>query len=119
MNTEIPSNTFHAMLQHQRKGKLLAELSAKLQEVTLAAREHGEPASLVLTIRAAPANGDAAVGRVVKMFGEVLQGQHLIPYDIAAAASVARSLTRSCLKKTRIEPQMNADEHRSIKPRAL
>lgn len=60
MNTETPSNTFHAMLQHQRKGKLLAELSEQLQQVTLAAREFGEPATLTLTIRVSPANGDAS-----------------------------------------------------------
>lgn len=42
----------------------------------------------VIEIVRAPRNGEAAVGRVVKMFGEVLQNQRLIPYDVAAAVAV-------------------------------
>ena len=34
--------------------------------------------------------GEAAVGRVVKMFGEVLQGQRLIPLDSSAALATGR-----------------------------
>jgi hypothetical protein len=38
-----------------------------------------------------PANpGDAAMGRVIAMFGIVQQGQRLIPYDTSAAATVGR-----------------------------
>lgn len=39
----------------------------------------------VIEVTRAATNGEAALGRVVKMFGEVVQGQHLIPYDSAAA----------------------------------
>jgi LysM repeat protein len=40
---------------------------------------------------AKPANaGEAAVGRVIKMFGSVDQGQRLIPYDTAAAVAIGR-----------------------------
>ena len=39
----------------------------------------------VIEIIRAPRNGEAAVGRVVKMFGEVLQNQRLIPFDTSAA----------------------------------
>ena len=39
----------------------------------------------VIEIVRSPRNGEAAVGRVVKMFGEVLQNQRLIAYDSSAA----------------------------------
>jgi hypothetical protein len=39
----------------------------------------------VIEVTRAPRNGEAAVGRVVKMFDEVLQGQRLIPYDTTGA----------------------------------
>jgi len=44
----------------------------------------------VIEITRAAQNGEAAVGHVVKMFGEVLQGQRLIPYDSSAAVLSAR-----------------------------
>jgi hypothetical protein len=34
--------------------------------------------------------GEAAVGRVVKMFGPMIQGQRLIPYDTSAAVAIGR-----------------------------
>jgi hypothetical protein len=37
-----------------------------------------------------PNPGDAAVGRVIAMFGRVDQGQRLIPYDTSAARAVGR-----------------------------
>jgi LysM repeat protein len=47
------------------------------------------PTGLVEVAR--PANpGDAAVGRVVAMFGTVEAGQHLIPYDTSAALALGR-----------------------------
>ena len=39
----------------------------------------------VIEIVRSPRNGEAAIGRVVKMFGEVMQNQRLIAYDINAA----------------------------------
>ena len=39
----------------------------------------------VIEIVRSPRNGEAAIGRVVKMFGEVLQNQRLIAYDSSAA----------------------------------
>ena len=39
----------------------------------------------VIEITRSPRNGEAAIGRVVKMFGEVLQDQRLIPYDSSGA----------------------------------
>ena len=47
------------------------------------------PTGLIEVAR--PANpGDAAVGRVIAMFGRVDQGQRLIPYDTSAAAAAGR-----------------------------
>jgi hypothetical protein len=47
------------------------------------------PTGLIEVAR--PANpGDAAVGRIVAMFGTVDQGQRLIPYDTSAAVAVGR-----------------------------
>lgn len=42
------------------------------------------PTGLIEVTRA-PRNGEAAIGRVTKMFTEMLQGQQLIAYDSAAA----------------------------------
>jgi hypothetical protein len=39
----------------------------------------------LIEITRVPASGEAAVGRVVKMFGEVLQSQHVMAYDTSAA----------------------------------
>jgi LysM repeat protein len=44
----------------------------------------------VVEITRSPRNGEAAIGRVVKMFGEMLQGQRLIPLDSAAAVLTAQ-----------------------------
>jgi LysM repeat protein len=44
----------------------------------------------VIRITRSSRNGEAAIGRVVKLFGEMLQGQHLVPYDSAAALVAAR-----------------------------
>ena len=44
----------------------------------------------IIEVAQAPQPGDAAVGRVVKMFGEVLQGQRLIPLDSSAALATGR-----------------------------
>jgi LysM repeat protein len=44
----------------------------------------------VIQITRSAQNGEAAVGRVVKLFGEMTQGQHLVPYDSAAALVAAR-----------------------------
>jgi LysM repeat protein len=44
----------------------------------------------VIQITRAAQNGEAAVGRVVKLFGEMAQGQRLVPYDSAAALVAAR-----------------------------
>jgi len=43
----------------------------------------------VIEVTRSPRNGEAAIGRVVKMFGEVLQGQRLIPYDSTGIQGVA------------------------------
>ena len=45
----------------------------------------------VIEIVRSPRNGEAAIGRVVKMFGEVLQNQRLIAYDSSAAIGSWRS----------------------------
>ncbi len=39
----------------------------------------------VIEVTRSPRNGEAATGKVVKMFGEIQQGQFLIPYDTSAA----------------------------------
>jgi LysM repeat protein len=44
----------------------------------------------IVEITRAPQNGEAATARVVRMFGEVLQGQHVIPYDSSGAVAVGR-----------------------------
>jgi LysM repeat protein len=48
------------------------------------------PTGLVEITRA-PRNGEAAIARVVKLFGEMLQGQHVIPYDSSGAMVVGRA----------------------------
>lgn len=45
----------------------------------------------IVEITRAPRNGEAAIARVVKMFGEVLQGQRVIPYDSSGAMVVGRA----------------------------
>lgn len=45
----------------------------------------------VIEITRSARNGEAAIGRVVKMFGEVLQGQRLIPLDTAGVARMGRA----------------------------
>jgi LysM repeat protein len=56
----------------------------------------------VIQITRPSQNGEAAIGRVVKMFGEVLQGQRLIPFDTAAAlVTTAPSLTTGPSGKVR------------------
>jgi LysM repeat protein len=47
------------------------------------------PTGLIEVPRPAP-TGEAAVGRVVAMFGPVLQGQRLIPFDTAGASPIGR-----------------------------
>jgi LysM repeat protein len=47
------------------------------------------PTGLIEVSSVAP-EGEAAVGRVVKMYGPVSQGQRLIPYDTVAAIGVGR-----------------------------
>jgi hypothetical protein len=47
------------------------------------------PTGLVEVAKPAPP-GEASVGRVVKMFGPMLQGQRLIPYDTMAAVVLGR-----------------------------
>jgi nucleoid-associated protein YgaU len=44
----------------------------------------------VVQITRSTRNGEAAIGRVVKLFNEMLKGQRLIPYDSAAALVVTR-----------------------------
>ncbi len=44
----------------------------------------------VIQITRPVVNGEAAIGRVVKLFGEMLQGQELVPYDSAAALVATR-----------------------------
>ena len=44
----------------------------------------------IIEVARAPQPGEAAVGRVVKMFGEVMQGQRLIPLDSSAALAAGR-----------------------------
>lgn len=44
----------------------------------------------IIEVSQAPQPGEAAVGRVVKMFGEVLQGQRMIPLDSSAALATGR-----------------------------
>ncbi|HMA23093.1 MAG TPA: hypothetical protein VKP00_03845, partial [Gemmatimonadaceae bacterium] len=39
----------------------------------------------IVQVTRSPRNGEAGMARVVKMFGEMLQGQRLIPYDSSAA----------------------------------
>jgi hypothetical protein len=46
----------------------------------------------VIQITRSSRNGEAAVGRVVKLFGEMLQGQRLVPYDSAAALVASRAV---------------------------
>jgi hypothetical protein len=48
------------------------------------------PTGLVEVARIAP-DGEASVGRVVKMYGPMLQGQRLIPYDTSAAVVLGRA----------------------------
>jgi len=48
------------------------------------------PTGLIEVARIAP-EGEASVGRVVKMYGPVVQGQRLIPYDTAAAVVLGRA----------------------------
>jgi hypothetical protein len=45
----------------------------------------------IIEITRSARNGEAAIGRVVKQFGEVLQGQSLIPLDTAAVARFGRA----------------------------
>ena len=47
------------------------------------------PTGIVEVTRSAR-NGEAATGRIVKMYGDVQQGQRVIPIDTAGVASVAR-----------------------------
>lgn len=44
----------------------------------------------IIEVARAGQPGEAAVGRVVKMFGEVLQGQRMIPLDSSAALATGR-----------------------------
>lgn len=44
----------------------------------------------IIEVVQAPQPGEAAVARVVKMFGEVMQGQRLIPLDSSAALAAGR-----------------------------
>ena len=46
----------------------------------------------IVQVTRSPRDGDAGMGRVVKMFGEMLQGNRLIPYD-SNAAMVTGALT--------------------------
>jgi LysM repeat protein len=48
------------------------------------------PTGLIEVAKTAP-EGEASVGRVVKMYGPVLQGQRLIPYDTSAAVVLGRA----------------------------
>jgi LysM repeat protein len=48
------------------------------------------PTGLIEVARIAP-EGEASVGRVVKMYGPVVQGQRLIPYDTSAAVVLGRA----------------------------
>jgi LysM repeat protein len=48
------------------------------------------PTGLIEVARTAP-EGEASVGRVVKMYGTMLQGQRLIPYDTSAAVVLGRA----------------------------
>jgi LysM repeat protein len=42
----------------------------------------------VIQVTRSPQNGEGALGRVIKMFGQVEAGQRLIPYDTSAAVAV-------------------------------
>jgi LysM repeat protein len=44
----------------------------------------------IIEVTRSPRHGEATVGRVVKMFGEVLQGQRLIAYDTTGALAIGR-----------------------------
>jgi hypothetical protein len=44
----------------------------------------------IIQVTRSPRDGEAGLGRVVKMFGEMLQGQRLIPYDSNAAMVAGR-----------------------------
>ena len=44
----------------------------------------------LIEVPRAPQEGEAGVGRVVKMFGPMLQGQRLIPYDTTAGVALGR-----------------------------
>lgn len=60
MNTDTIPNSFEGVLRHQRKGKMLSELSQSLQAAVLAVVEHNEAATVTLTLKVSPANGDAS-----------------------------------------------------------
>jgi len=57
---EIIGNSFESVLRNQRRGHLLSELSEKLQAAVLAVKEHTKEATVTLTFKIAPANGDAS-----------------------------------------------------------
>ena len=44
----------------------------------------------IIEIMRSPQNGDAAIGRVVRMFGEVLQDQGIVPLDSTGAIGRGR-----------------------------
>lgn len=44
----------------------------------------------IIQVTRSPQNGEAALGRIVKMFGSVEEGQHLIPYDTTASIALGR-----------------------------
>ncbi len=63
MNPEPPitNNSFAAVLNLHRKGSLLADLSAHMQSLVQAVREHGADGTLTLKLKVSPASGDGSM----------------------------------------------------------
>ena len=61
------------------------------------------PTGIIEVTRTPTTHGEAAVGRVMEMFGEVTQGQRMIPYDTTAALVYGRtaSITNGHTAKVR------------------
>lgn len=68
MKTEtnpVPNNTFSTVLSNLREGELLNELSAGLQTLTMAVKEHTKQGKIILDLNISPANGDASALLIV------------------------------------------------------
>ena len=62
--SEPISNAVEILLRHQRKGKMLGDLTDAMRQVVLAVEEHGKPGKLVLTFTVEPASGEAGALKV-------------------------------------------------------